>query len=255
MELPTSAPPPPDPPPNPTIITPPPPAPANSPARSAVGWLIAAGITVLVIVLGLWAFLGGMPFGKSQPSVAANGQPLDTIGEGSATGTLSQIGDAAPLTPVPPPATGDTTGTFATTTTSMPIDAGTAAPSTPVAPPTATYAAPPPPRPIPRPVPQPVPVLQPAPIPQPTPPASDELLDESGATVRLRSFLAQNNPYDVPIRCLDISSLGFSNRGYTLQVTQLACDSAEARTLDRWRVDALTREVFRQRSDGRFTRP
>jgi hypothetical protein len=270
MEQPTSAPPPP----NPPIQSPPPSAPppgaAPPPNRSGAGWLIVAGITVLVIVAGLWAFLGGMPFHKSQPAASRSGQPLDTIGEGSSNGTVSQIGEPAPLNPVPapaptpPPATYDTTGTFATTTTSMPADVGSAPPSTTIAPPpTATYAAPPP-RPMPTPMPRPAPPPLPVPVSRPEPPpapvpqqssSSDGMLDEQGAIIRLRSFLAQNNPYDVPIRCLDIASLGFSNRGYTMQVTQLACGSAPARTLDRWRVDTLTREVFRQRSDGRFLRP
>jgi hypothetical protein len=270
-------------PPNPSPaapLAPPPYTPPPNPPKSGAAWLIVAGVTVLVIVLGLWAMLSGMPFGNKQPKTASAQQPLDTIGESSApaSGTVSQIGEPAPLTPAPAPRTStvDTTGTFATTTTSMPADVATAPPST--APQTATFAPAPvpvpvtrpapvpvtrpavqPPRPTPQPVPQPSPQSRPAPPPAPAPqPASssDGQLDEQGAIIRLRSFIAQSNPYDVPARCLDISSLGFSNRGYTLQVSQGTCGgSAAARTLDRWRVDTLTREVFRQRSDGRFLRP
>jgi hypothetical protein len=67
----------------------------------------------------------------------------------------------------------------------------------------------------------------------------------------LRGFLVTRNYYDTGAGCLRVSSAGYSNVGYTLDVH----DSCASRHLGRWRVDARTREVFRQREDGRFLRP
>lgn len=104
------------------------------------------------------------------------------------------------------------------------------------------------------------PALPPQAPPRPpvaAPVTSNGQLSEGGAIDRLRGFLAGNNPYGVPSSCLDIRSLGFSNRGYTLLVVQSSCDASSEppHPLGRWRVDTLTREVFRQHSNGRFLRP
>lgn len=70
---------------------------------------------------------------------------------------------------------------------------------------------------------------------------------------RLTSFVISNNIYDVPKECVDVRSNGYKNVGYTLNVVDLC--GPEPRSLGRWRVDAVTREVFRQSGDGRFVRP
>jgi hypothetical protein len=96
------------------------------------------------------------------------------------------------------------------------------------------------------------PPAQPAPRPAVRTPArpSGEI-SESEAVATLRGFLTSRNYYPVGSECVEVRSEGYRNVGYTLEVS----DSCNSRELGRWRVDAKTREVFRQREDGRFLRP
>lgn len=102
---------------------------------------------------------------------------------------------------------------------------------------------------------------QPKPAPAPRPPAVNtnppmasavSTISEAEAESRLRDYLLSASNVDGP--CLDIRSLGYRNAGYTLDaVDTCATDSGAA--LGRWRVDAITREVFRQNENGKYVRP
>ena len=89
----------------------------------------------------------------------------------------------------------------------------------------------------------------PSPAKQPPRPAQ---ISEDDAVSRVKSFVISNKSYDIPTDCLDVRSLGYKNVGYTLNVLDLC--GPNPRTLGHWRVDAVTREVFRE-SGGRFVRP
>ena len=75
---------------------------------------------------------------------------------------------------------------------------------------------------------------------------------ERQAVSAVQDYVTARNFYDdVDDDCIRVSSLGYRNRGYTVQVS----DSCDSRTLGRWRVDTLTGELYRQREDGRYLRP
>lgn len=76
-------------------------------------------------------------------------------------------------------------------------------------------------------------------------------MGESESLATLRSYIASRGDYAVPADCVSVSSEGYKNRGYTIRAT----DRCRDKSLGKWRVDTLTREVFRQREDGRFLRP
>jgi hypothetical protein len=72
----------------------------------------------------------------------------------------------------------------------------------------------------------------------------------------LRGHLSGANPYDgVSPRCLQLRSVGYQNVGFTYSVWDSCVEGGGTRMLGRWRVDAKTREVFRQNDAGRYVRP
>jgi hypothetical protein len=101
----------------------------------------------------------------------------------------------------------------------------------------------------------------PPPRPAPTPPAPATPepggeISESEAGSTLRRYINSSNYYDgVSGDCLSIRGHGYSNVGYTFSVWDGCVSGGGSRMLGRWRVDSKTREVFRQREDGRFLRP
>ena len=90
----------------------------------------------------------------------------------------------------------------------------------------------------------------------PPPPAPREEISEVEASSTLRGYITSSNYYDgVSSTCLSIRGQGYRNVGYTFSVWDSCVSGGGSRMLGRWRVDAKTREVFRQREDGRFLRP
>lgn len=81
---------------------------------------------------------------------------------------------------------------------------------------------------------------------------SDEITE--GAAIAVLSNRITSH-YRVPTNCLSIRSRGYRNAGYTFDVWDTCVRGGGSRRLDSWRVDSKTREVFRQRSDGRYLRP
>ena len=73
------------------------------------------------------------------------------------------------------------------------------------------------------------------------------------AVVRLRGYLQSYDPYDVPRDCLEVRIDGYRNAGYTLEVMN-ACATRPV-SIGRWRINTVTRELLRQRSDGTYRRP
>ncbi|HEU4887418.1 MAG TPA: hypothetical protein VFV49_05985 [Thermoanaerobaculia bacterium] len=223
------------------------------PARRSTWWIVPAVIVGLVLVA--WLVLAGLPFGGEKRVVAT--ATTETIAEGTVTarpietGTVVEVGgddDFATETAPPPP--------LATATQTAPI---TQTQPVIVEEPRETQqprtrepgAIPASPRPIPPP--QPVEDRSDPPAPREEPPAE---ITESEASSILRGHLAGSNPYDgVSGRCLQLRSAGYRNVGYTFSVWDACVEGGGSRMLGRWRVDAKTREVFRQRDDGRYLRP
>jgi len=88
------------------------------------------------------------------------------------------------------------------------------------------------------------------PDPQPT------MLNDEQASATLRDFVTSRDYYDdVSDDCVRVGSRGFRNRGFDYDVWNSCERGGGSRLLGRWRVDALTREVFRQYDDGRYLRP
>jgi hypothetical protein len=218
------------------------------------------------IVLIAWLVLAGLPFGGDRDEKTEPVQ-TETIGEGTATtrepGTVLEVpGDGK--------GTIDDTSTIATTTTMAPPAAvGVNAPPISATTPPITAASEPPARPATK---QPIPTTQPArtppigqaspgsvPAPAPSPaapaPTAGRRISEAEAAAELRGYITGRNYYGVASECVKINGKGFRNEGYGFDVWHACAGGGSSRLLGRWRVDAKTREVFRQQDDGRYLRP
>ncbi len=107
-------------------------------------------------------------------------------------------------------------------------------------------------RPEPEPTPEPV---QPERRPERREQSAEGMLSDEQASATLRDFVTSRDLYRVGADCMRIESRGFRNRGYAYEVWHTCGRRGASRLLGRWRVDALTRDVFRQHEDGRFLRP
>lgn len=227
----------------PPVPTPAAATPAAHPPRRAPWWVVPAVIVGLVVVAFL--VLMGLPFGGKEgdrPPQAA--QKTETIAEGEPvpssapvqTGTVVDVGEEEqPLEQVAPPQQQQ-----------APPPVAARVPAAARTQPAKTQPAPT----------QPAPVrTQPVPVPSPRvetpPPAATEEIGVSEAISTLRSFVTSRDYYGVGANCIAVGSLGYQNTGYNLEVR----DSCGSKTLGRWRVDSKTREIFRQREDGRYLRP
>lgn len=200
-----------------TVVPPPPRRPTKN--GILIGSVIAA---IVVLLLAGYALLIGMPFGRPE-TLQRTQTVVSTVGEDtSAPAGTPDLG--VPANPPPAPAP-------------VPMPA-----------PVSTAPATPPPLPLPVPAPVPVPVPTPAPPPPPAPPA-DEITEEQAVEI-LRGY-TRDFYENVDRTCLGITSHGYVNVGYTLEVV----DRCAGRSLGNWRVDSKTREVFKQNADGRYVRP
>ena len=214
---------------------------------SRSNWMIGIPIALIVIGLLVWALLAGLPFGSKEPKVAQ--REVDVVEETTTVTRTSEptiIGETATVVELP--------SNTDTTVTSVPNVVTSTVPVT------GTYS--PAPSPVIREVPDSVrtpAIAAPVPAPRQAPPASTNRppastageISESEAVSVLDSYLMGSNPYDVDLRCLSVRSVSYRNAGYTLSVR----DKCDGGVLGQWRLDSKTREIFRQRSDGRFLRP
>lgn len=94
-----------------------------------------------------------------------------------------------------------------------------------------------------------------APSPAPVLASRVERSEISGAEAEaaLREYVMSTNYYRLAANCVRVDNRGYQNVGYTLEMRD-GCGGG-SRMLGRWRVDAKTREIFRQREDGRYLRP
>jgi hypothetical protein len=237
---------------------------------------------IVGLVILAWLLLAGLPFGKSEENRVSEKPATETIAEGTTTapnepitGTVIEVpgGDDPLLTQTSttqtaePPMAGDPAPAGGTTTSApapprvVEEPGGAPAPRTAPAPapravPTPAPRTAPAPRRTPPPavvrtVPPPPPAARPAPSPSP----SGEISD-SQAAATLRSYITSNSYYEgVSGDCVQVRSQGYSNVGYTYAVWDGCVAGGGSRMLGRWRVDSKTREVFRQREDGRYLRP
>ena len=77
-------------------------------------------------------------------------------------------------------------------------------------------------------------------------------LSEEQAVSTLVDWVRTNDHYEAADDCIRPRSLGFENRGYTIELIS-TCDSDDL--LGRWRVDTLTGSVYEQKADGRYLSP
>lgn len=223
--------------------------PATAPASRGRWWIVPLVIVGLVVIAFL--LLMGLPFGgrdKDRPVNTA--AKTETIAEGGPapssapeqTATLMEVGEEPPPEVLEP-------------TQSMPPDrpAETRAPAQSQP---RVVTQPPRSRTVPAetttqpPARRPAPVQQP-PVETPPPPQQTAEIGVSEAMSSVRNFVTSRDYYGVGGDCIGVGSLGYQNVGYTLEVR----DTCKQQTLGKWRVDAKTREIFRQREDGRFLRP
>ena len=202
--------------------------PIARPPRST-WWILPAVIVGLVVIA--WLVIAGLPFGR-EPRVVAT-ETTETIAEGTVNEPPAETGTVVDLDT--PPSTQTETPITQTQPSTQPPPVIVEEP----------VAMPPPPRPVPVPAPT-------TREPEPPPESVREEITESDATVALRRHLAASNPYDVSTNCLQIRSAGYRNVGYTFSVWDACVEGGGTRMLGRWRVDAKTREVFRQGNDGRY---
>jgi hypothetical protein len=102
---------------------------------------------------------------------------------------------------------------------------------------------------------------EPAPNPAAKPPAASttsvatERREITGAEAEssLRSYVASY--YRKSTECIRVDNRGYENVGYSLEVWDRCDASGGSHLLGRWRVDAKTRDIYRQREDGRYLRP
>lgn len=217
-------------------------------------------VGLVVVAFGLLMFL---PLDRDKPRTVAQKEPeTETVAEAPPTvGTTTLVEVTGPA---------DDSFEVATTTTQappMPVPTVTT-PATGTAPIVVEQPPGAQPRTQPQPQPRAQPRTQPAPPRQPTPqpvrreepppvrvaPRPTPELTPSQATATLRSYVVATNYYRKGSDCLRVENRGYRNVGYDLEVWD-TCAGGGSRRLDRWRVDSKTREVFRQRDDGRYLRP
>lgn len=229
------------------------------PARIKQGggrWWIAPAVVVGIVLIA-WLVLAGLPFGRDEePARPVDTPPTETIAE--ATGP----GETATLVEAPPGSTDDSFEIVTTTTQAptMTAPVPTATQPTATQPATATQppviieepAQRPPARTTPKPTPAPTPKPTPPPVRVAPPPARE--ISPAEATATLQNYVASTDFYRVGRECMRVENRGYRNVGYDLEVWD-TCANGASRRLGRWRVDSKTREIFRQRDDGRFLRP
>lgn len=199
------------------------------------GWWIVPVALVSVIVV-VWLILAGLPLRRTD-QVRRTPPAAETIAEGTVaaparppdTGTLIDLPSEELLPP--------STATVPTTTV----------PASPAPAPTPAPAAVPP-----------AVIVEERPreaIPPPMASASAAISEGEASSV-LSRFLGSGNRYrDVSRECVEVRGEGYRNAGYGFSVWDACVRGGGARRLGRWRVDAMTREVFEQQEDGRYQRP
>lgn len=212
-------------------------------SRSA--WGIGVPIAIVALGLVIWALLAGMPFGGDRSEGPRRDAPaMETVGEGTAPEGSSSRELLPPDDEQAVDAPAATTATSSRATTPAAAPAARAPRSVPIPPPSATR--------------EPVRESSEAAAPRREPAAREQReqqpqgeITQPQAEATLRGYIASRAELGVSGDCLAVSPVEYKNRGYTMS----AADRCDEKALGRWRVDSVTREVFRQQSDGRFLRP
>jgi hypothetical protein len=249
---------------------PPPPPPAASAPRSTANaaskqerrgaWWIAPAAVVGLVILA-WLLLVGLPVRREEAASRATTASTETIAEAepqpqqSSTlievpaGTADDSFEISTTTVAAPPMAPAPTATAPTATALPPMTSATTGSAPVQRPPVIVTQPGPSSQPAPRPQPQPAPVRV---VP---PPSRAGEITANEAAVRLRDFVRSTRYYPVASECLRVESRGYRNEGYNMEVWHSCSGGGSSRLLGRWRVDAKTRELFRQRDDGRYLRP
>lgn len=96
-------------------------------------------------------------------------------------------------------------------------------------------------------------ITPPASQPVPKPPA----VSETSAMQILRSWITTRNVYPADSACFQVRSLGLKNAGYTAEAIAGDCNAERAAgsVIGKWRVDAITGDVYVQNARGRYVSP
>lgn len=237
---------------------------ASAQPKSRPWWIIPLALVAIGGVI--WLLLAGLPFG-GEDKPPAEPAAVETVAEGTSTADTRSIQTA---TVVEVPSGDDTDVAFITN--DVPPNVETAAPGAPAAAapvagrPSAAAPASPTPTTVPRTIPVPSEPVRTMPVRTATTAARERAvtprpietarrsgeISESEAIGTLRAFVNSRNPYGISPNCVGVASRGYKNVGFTLEVVDTCRDS---QMMGRWRVDSKTREVFRQRENGRYQRP
>jgi hypothetical protein len=199
--------------------------------------LVLVPLAIIVLIFIAWKLLSGFPR-KQNETVRTSTVAVTTIGEEAGGSNPDLVGTAATAPSTATIVEGNDSGSDMS-----PLSDPMPAPPVPVnqQPPLSVPAPPSPPA--------------PAPVPPSQPERSLKEMTETQARGALLDWLASTRYYSVSTECLGVRSRGYSNRGYVIEAYAKGCSNRDDGTLDRWRVDALTHEVFRQNEDGRYVRP
>jgi hypothetical protein len=206
-------------------------------ARHRAPWWLVPAVIVGIIAIA-WLVLAGLPFGGDRERDIATVPETETIAEGSTTRDPGTVLDLPPQGMEDEPGTTTTIAPTTTTVAPTPVATTTITPPAQTQPPTTTMAPPP---------------VQVAPPPAAPPPS--RTITEAEAAAELRGYVTSRNYYGVASECVRLNARGYRNEGYAFEIWHSCTGGGSSRLLGRWRVDARTREVFRQREDGRYLRP
>ena len=211
--------------------------------HSKLTLFVGVPITLIILGIAVWALLSGMPFATDSTKLTRTEQPAPAVvnEQTGTTATTSQISNPNEIS---------------TTTTAPPA----MIPQQTTPPQTTTTAVLVPPAPIPPPAAAPVPVRRPRPPAAPpaapsaeTSTAAANEITESQAEDVLLNFVTSRDYYQAgSADCIGTVGQGYKNRGYAIDVVDRCGDRGR---LGRWRVDSVTRELFVEKSDGRYLRP
>lgn len=205
-------------------------------AKHRAPWWIVPAVIVGIVAIA-WLVLAGLPFGGDDRREITTTRATETIAEGTSSRDAGTVLDVPAQGMDDEPDVPTTTTIAPPTATAIPPMTSTITPP----PPTTTTIAPPPVR------------IEPPPA--APPPSSSRTITDQEAANELRGYITSRNYYGVASECVRLQSRGYRNEGYAFEVWHSCAGGGTSRLLGRWRVDARTREVFRQNDDGRYMRP
>ncbi len=86
--------------------------------------------------------------------------------------------------------------------------------------------------------------------------AAGNIVSDDEAVETLLGWLKKNSYYPVPFSCIEHKDLNYANRGYTITLGAKGCPPYTPGVfIGRWRVDAVTRDIYVQNEKGKYVVP